>query len=148
MCTRLVSLATGEQQLDRRCAALDAMMIAVGALALVVSGVAGEAVAGGQARALQEDSCPCTKCVSAMGNSVDDCQSLGLDCSCFLDCRCQRCVTAMGNSVADCESLGLDCSCYGGGAGGGGGACDDLADRAAAVNDECCDEPAEDCSSG
>jgi hypothetical protein len=54
-------------------------------------------------------------------------------------------------TLADCESLGLDCSCYSGpgpATGGGGGVCADLDDRTKAVTDECCDEPAEDCSSG
>ena len=104
-------------------------------------------------RALQQAACPCEHCVDAMGQSVDDCQALGLDCSCLLDCKCQQCVVTMGQAVADCESLGLDCSCYtgddqAGGGNGGGGACGDLAARTAVVNHECCDEPSEDCSSG
>ena len=54
-----------------------------------------------------------------------------------------------GNTVEDCESFGIDCACYTDAAGGGGGPiCDDLGDRTAAVNDECCDEATEDCSSG
>jgi hypothetical protein len=105
-------------------------------------------------RALQQAACPCEHCVDAMGQSVDDCQALGLDCACLLDCKCQHCVVVMGQAVADCESLGLDCSCYtgddqaSGGGGYGGGACGDLTARTAVVNDECCDEPSEDCSSG
>ena len=63
-------------------------------------------------RALQQAACPCEHCVDAMGNSVADCESLGLDCACLLDCKCQHCVVALHNSVSDCESLGLDCACY------------------------------------
>ena len=53
-----------------------------------------------------------------------------------------------------CESLCLDCSSYNGpglatgGGGGGCGGCANLDDQTNAVNDECYDEPAEDCSSG
>ena len=64
-------------------------------------------------------------------------------------CPCEVCV-GKHNSVADCESFGLDCSCYTGG-GVSGATCDDgheLADKAAEVNKECCDEATEDCSSG
>ena len=100
----------------------------------------------------QDATCPCEHCVSDMHNSVADCESLGLDCGCLLDCKCQHCVVAMDNSIADCESLGLDCSCYhatpGSGGGGKGGACADFDDRTQALNDECCDEVTEDCSSG
>ena len=63
-------------------------------------------------------------------------------------CACEHCVSK-DNTVSDCESFGIDCACYSGAGGGGGaGTCDDLADRTAAVNDECCDEATEDCSSG
>jgi hypothetical protein len=102
----------------------------------------------------QDAACPCERCVTDLHNSIADCESLGLDCGCLLDCKCQQCVVAMGNSVAGCESLGLDCSCYhaapsgGGGGGGGGGACADFDDRTQALNDECCGEVTEDCSSG
>ena len=40
------------------------------------------------------------------------------------------------------------CAQKGGGGGGKGGVCADFDDRTAAVNDECCDEKSEDCSSG
>jgi hypothetical protein len=40
------------------------------------------------------------------------------------------------------------CAPKGGGGGDKGGACADFDDRTAAVNDECCDEKSEDCSSG
>ena len=100
----------------------------------------------------QVAACPCEHCVSDLHNSVADCESLGLDCGCLLDCKCQHCVVAMDNSVADCESLGLDCSCYhappGRGGGGKGGACADFDGRTQELNDECCDEVTEDCSSG
>ena len=100
-------------------------------------------------RARLQETCGCEHCVSTKGNTVADCESLGLDCSCYAGCPCATCAHTKGNTVADCESFGIDCACYsGGGGGGGGGACDDLADRTAAVNDECCDEPTEDCSSG
>ena len=98
-------------------------------------------------RARLQETCGCEHCVSTKGNTVADCESFGLDCSCYAGCPCATCVHTKGNTVADCESFGIDCACYSGG-GGGGGACDDLADRTAAVNDECCDEPTEDCSSG
>ena len=97
-------------------------------------------------RARLQETCGCEHCVSTKGNTVADCESFGLDCSCYAGCPCATCVHTKGNTVADCESFGIDCACYSGG--GGGGACDDLADRTAAVNDECCDEPTEDCSSG
>ena len=108
-----------------------------------------------QRRGLQEVwACPCEHCVDEMGQSVADCQKLGLDCSCLLDCKCQHCVVALGQTLDDCESLGLDCSCYSGpgpakkGCGGAAATCSDLDARATAVNEECCDEPTEDCSSG
>jgi hypothetical protein len=73
-------------------------------------------------------------------------------------CACATCVSKGQYTVADCASFGLDCSCYGGtgpATGGGGyamqigdGACFNLVDRTAAVNDECCNEKTEDCSSG
>ena len=63
------------------------------------------------------------------------------------DCPCERCISK-GNTVADCESFGLDCSCHADMDKGGGGACADLEGRMAAVNDECCDEATEVCSSG
>eukprot|EP01046_Picozoa_sp_COSAG06_P055001 COSAG06_NODE_9968_length_1780_cov_0.831053_1_plen_428_part_01 len=95
----------------------------------------------------QDAGCPCEHCVTDLHNSVADCESLGLDCGCLLDCKCQHCVVAMDNSIADCESLGLDCSCYHA-APSGGGACADFEDRTNALNNECCDEVTEDCSSG
>ena len=54
-------------------------------------------------RALQQAACPCEHCVDAMGQSVDDCQALGLDCACLLDCKCQHCVVALGQTLADCQ---------------------------------------------
>ena len=58
-------------------------------------------------------------------------------------CGCAQCVQK-GNTVADCESFGLDCGCYA----DDGGACGGFVDRTRALNDECCDEASEDCSSG
>ena len=68
------------------------------------------------------------------------------------DCPCERCISK-GNTLADCASFGLDCSCHAGpapapGGGGGSGACPDLEGRTTALNDECCNEKTEDCSSG
>ena len=129
------------------------MIIAVGALTLLAlvgwrARLSPPAVAGGQSARTLQAACTCEHCVSK-GNTVSDCESFGSDCACYSGCPCASCVRK-GNTVEDCESFGADCSCYGGGAGGGGGGsiCDDFDDRTAAVNDECCDEPTEDCSSG
>ena len=83
---------------------------------------------------------------------MSDCESFGSDCTCYAGCPCATCV-GKGNTVADCENFGSDCSCYADpgpapGGSGYGGACADLQDRTAAVNDECCNEKTEDCSSG
>ena len=129
------------------------MMMARPPMCLLVALLAGLAPAATTAaapwRALQAaTACPCEVCVGKH-NSVADCESFGLDCSCYAECPCATCVGA-GNQVADCESFGLDCSCYTGG-GVSGATCDDgheLADKAAEVNKECCDEATEDCSSG
>ena len=53
------------------------------------------------------------------------------------------------NSVIDCEAFGLDCSCYNpfGGDPDHAGKCE-LADRADALNIECCGQLGQDCSSG
>ena len=118
-------------------------------------------------RALQEtlsDYCPCADCLNKHecdqcdipGGSlppwtVEMCERSepGMDCSCVFDCKCRRCVEELGQSVADCESLGLDCGCYrGADPHRPDGPCADFDDRTQAVNDECCDEPTEDCSSG
>jgi hypothetical protein len=118
-------------------------------LVALLAGLAPAATTAAPWRALQAaTACPCEVCVGKH-NSVADCESFGLDCSCYAECSCATCVGA-GNQVADCESFGLDCSCYTGG-GVSGAACDDgreLADKAAEVNKECCDEATEDCSSG
>jgi hypothetical protein len=102
-------------------------------------------------RAAEE--CQCEHCVDVLGQSVADCQSLGLDCACLLDCKCQHCVVVLGQTVAACTELGLDCTCYHGtstnsGEGTGAGGSCDLSARTTTVNDECCDEPTEDCSGG
>jgi hypothetical protein len=102
-------------------------------------------------RALQQlAACQCEHCMRlGAQNTVSDCEAHGLDCACLLDCKCKHCVVAQHKSRADCESLGLDCSCYTDDEPGGDGkACADLNDRIAAVNDTCCDEASEDCSSG
>jgi hypothetical protein len=127
-------------------------------LRCVAAAVATAAPASTSGRALQQlqAACPCEQCVDAMGQSVADCESLGLDCGCLYDCKCQQCVVAMGQTVAGCESLGLDCSCYttggkpAGVSGSGGKACRNLEDRTTSVNDECCNdfEASQDCSSG
>jgi len=54
------------------------------------------------------------------------------------------------NSVLQCESFGLDCSCYepfGGGAAAETAACE-LADRTHALDAECCEGAGQDCSGG
>lgn len=106
-------------------------------------------------RSLQDSACPCTHCIDGLKQSFSDCESImGLDCSCYstAHCLCERCVVGLGQSISDCESImGLDCSCYtddGGGGGRGTGICADIQARTAAVNNECCNEPSEDCSSG
>ena len=92
--------------------------------------------------------CACESCVQK-DNAVEDCESFGMDCSCFDGCACEDCVRE-GNSVAECESTGILCACDAGGGDlpGGDDACGDLTARTKAVTDECCDEPTEDCSSG
>ena len=87
--------------------------------------------------------CPCEYCVGK-GNTVADCESFGSDCSCYRGCPCATCV-GKGNTVADCESFGSDCSCY---RDPGPSACADFGGRTATVNDVCCNEKTEDCSSG
>ena len=93
-----------------------------------------------------QDACGCEHCVS-QGNTVADCESFGSDCGCYHGCPCATCV-AKGNSVADCVSFGSDCACYNGNSGASGGACANFDERTLALNDECCDEVTEDCSSG
>ena len=103
-------------------------------------------VARAMPRALQDDAaCPCDRCVHTEENTVVDCESFGLDCSCYAGCPCATCVHTKGNTVADCESFGIDCACY---SDSSGGACADFDDRTAELNAECCDEADEDCSSG
>ena len=99
---------------------------------------------GGAPRArLLQDGCGCAQCVQK-GNTVADCESFGLDCGCYDTCPCATCVGTKGNTVADCASFGLDCGCYA----DDGSACGGFVDRTRALNDECCDEASEDCSSG
>ena len=114
-------------------------------------------VARAAPRGLQDAACLCDHCVHTKGNTVADCESFGLDCSCYAGCPCATCVHTKGNTVADCESFGIDCACYSGGGGGdagsgggggGSGACADFDERTATLNDVCCDEADEDCSSG
>eukprot|EP01051_Picozoa_sp_SAG22_P024594 SAG22_NODE_6889_length_798_cov_1.836910_1_plen_171_part_01 len=100
--------------------------------------------ANSHARLLQ-GGCGCEQCVQK-GNTVADCEGFGLDCGCYDSCPCVTCVHTKGNTVADCERFGLDCDCYADD--GGAAACGGFVDRTRALNDECCDDASEDCSSG
>ena len=89
--------------------------------------------------------CACESCV-AKENSVADCESFGIPCDCFTGTDCESCM-GKGNTAATCEGFGLPCS-HGHKGHGKDSTCDDLTRRSAAVNEECCDEPTEDCSLG
>ena len=120
-------------------------------------------------RLLQEATaaCECESCVQNVGGgyckgdecTIHHCVGLGLVCSCYVPCPCATCVRK-GGEQPYCESIWGDCSCLIDGDGDGDGAqdgkggapaadaCADLSSRTEAVNDECCNEPTEDCSSG
>ena len=59
-------------------------------------------------RARLQETCGCEHCVSTKGNTVADCESFGLDCSCYAGCPCATCAHTKGNTVADCESFGIE----------------------------------------
>eukprot|EP01047_Picozoa_sp_COSAG01_P006930 COSAG01_NODE_256_length_20138_cov_24.233694_6_plen_725_part_00 len=69
--------------------------------------------------------CTCQQCTES-GNSVAQCASWGMDCSCLITCTdpCHGCVTS-GNSVSSCSSWGMDCAGCGNGHWAGGAVCAD-----------------------
>jgi hypothetical protein len=55
-----------------------------------------------------QEVCKCKTCVD-LGNTAQQCLSLGLDCGCLVTCACQACLH-LGNTADECRSLGLDCT--------------------------------------
>ena len=69
--------------------AVSRMMLRLLVLAALLSLLPGSAAAASR-RSLQAragSACPCEQCVDVLGQSLADCQALGLDCSCLLDCK-------------------------------------------------------------